>query len=89
MIGIVSCWAVSALMWAIFYCIPISDVWSLDAALGNRCPPKTSFLAFTGASNVATDIAILVLPIIVLRHLALPMKKKIGVGIVLATGLCM
>lgn len=86
MIGIVVCWAVSAFIWSIFYCIPISDIWSLEAALGDRCPPKMSFLAFTGASNVVTDIAILALPMVVLRHLNLPTKKKIGVAIILATG---
>ena len=86
MIGIVVSWAVSALIWSIFYCIPISDFWSLESALGNRCPPKMSFLAFTGASNVVTDLAILALPMVVLRHLKLPTKKKIGVAIILATG---
>jgi len=86
MMGIVVCWAVSAFIWSILYCIPISDFWSLEAALGDRCPPKISFLAFTGASNVVTDLAILALPIVVLRHLNLPTKKKIGVAIILATG---
>ena len=86
MIGIVVCWTVSALTWSIFYCIPITNFWSLEAGLENRCPPKVSFLAFTGASNIATDLAILALPIVVLRHLRLPTKRKIGVAIILLTG---
>ena len=86
MIGIVASWAVSTLIWSIFYCIPISDYWTLESALEGRCPPKLSFLAFTGASNLTTDLAILALPILVLRHLGLPTRKKIGVAIVLATG---
>ena len=84
--GIVVCWTVTALVWAIFYCNPISDFWNLEAALANRCPAKVSFLIYTGAFNVATDLAILVLPILMLRHVTLPIKKKFGVAIVLATG---
>jgi hypothetical protein len=86
LIGIVAGWTLTTLLWSIFYCNPVSDFWDLEAALAKRCGAKISFLAFTGASNVGTDLAILVLPILMLRHITLPIKKKIGIVIVLATG---
>jgi hypothetical protein len=86
LIGIVAGWTLTTLLWSIFYCNTVSDFWDLEAALAKRCGPKISFLVFTGSSNVGTDLAILVLPILMLRHITLPIKKKIGIVIVLATG---
>jgi hypothetical protein len=86
LVGIVACWTLTTLVWSIVYCIPVSDFWDLKAALAGKCPVKMSFIAFTGTSNVITDLAILILPILMLWHVTLPAKTKIGVAIVLATG---
>ncbi len=51
-----------------------------------NCDPQISYVAFTAAMNVSTDLAILVFPMIMLRRIVLPTKQKVAVGLILATG---
>ena len=84
--GLVVCSSVVSLIWSICSCLPVQDSWSLAALVTGKCPLNTNFIIYTGAMNVATDVAILVLPMIMLRHVAISKKKKIGVILMLATG---
>ncbi|KAL8895375.1 MAG: hypothetical protein Q9192_003675 [Flavoplaca navasiana] len=61
----------------IFQCIPVSYMWTRQGSA--RCINEQAFLYFAQAYMVATDVAILSLPIPVIWHLRVRRSKKIGV----------
>ena len=61
--------------WA-FICFPISDMW--DPAQQTVCDRDTIVNIATPIPWVATDFAILIAPIPVIKNLQLPKKKRIG-----------
>ncbi|KAI4272273.1 MAG: hypothetical protein LQ337_005394 [Flavoplaca oasis] len=61
----------------IFQCIPVSYMWTREGSA--RCINEQAFLYFAQAYMVATDVAILSLPIPVVWHLRVRRSKKIGV----------
>jgi hypothetical protein len=88
-----ACWIVFAVVvgygiWsvvsAIFMCTPVPYFW--DKTLNGYCLPEQPVWFGNAAMNIATDIAILVLPTPALSALKLPKKQKIGLMMVLALG---
>ncbi|KAF4635192.1 hypothetical protein G7Y89_g2901 [Cudoniella acicularis] len=67
-----------------YICTPMRFYW--DSTIPGKCIDLNSNFLATAAFNVATDIALLLLPIWLLRPLCLPTKQKICVIIVLMTG---
>lgn len=65
-------------------CTPVPYFW--DKTLHGYCLPEQPVWIGNAAMNIATDIAILVLPIPALSALQLPKKQKIGLMMVLALG---
>ncbi|OTB15682.1 hypothetical protein K445DRAFT_317967 [Daldinia sp. EC12] len=71
---LIGCWSMSQIAVGIFICDPVSGFWekSTGSCIGNY--PQWYINA---AGNIATDIAIFVLPLPVLRHLHLPKAQKL------------
>ncbi|KAL1845105.1 hypothetical protein VTK73DRAFT_1122 [Phialemonium thermophilum] len=72
---IIGCWSLSQLLVAIFNCNPIPRFW--DMSLKGTCIPNLPFWYINAAGNIATDVAIFVLPIPVLGSLQLRRPQKL------------
>ncbi|KAH7009474.1 hypothetical protein B0J12DRAFT_587225 [Macrophomina phaseolina] len=68
----------------LFFCRPIHKLW--DYTVPGHCINMGAAFLSTAAVNTATDISLLLLPIWLLWGLHLPVKKKIGVVLVLMAG---
>ncbi|KAH8728278.1 hypothetical protein GQ44DRAFT_702086 [Phaeosphaeriaceae sp. PMI808] len=66
-------------------CQPIEKYWDFSITTGS-CINLTAFFLATACINAATDLALLVLPIFILKDLRLPARKKLGVALLLMTG---
>jgi hypothetical protein len=69
----------------VYACRPMEKYWDLTIT-GGSCVDGSKIPVFSGVMNTVTDVAILILPILILRSSRLPKKQKIGVIIVLMTG---
>ncbi|KAF2222000.1 hypothetical protein BDZ85DRAFT_185945, partial [Elsinoe ampelina] len=68
----------------IFLCTPIKSYWTLSIA--GKCLSRPAVWYSNAAINIATDIAIFVLPMPALYHLHLPMKQKLALMAIFALG---
>ncbi|KAH8652703.1 hypothetical protein BGZ60DRAFT_420066 [Tricladium varicosporioides] len=75
---------VAGLLSPLYICTPIRSYW--DFSVVGKCWNINAFFVALSAINVATDIAMLLLPIWLLRPLHVPKRQKIGVTIVLMMG---
>lgn len=69
----------------IFICTPREKLWNPTIQHGH-CLDITAHFKSTGVFNVITNFAILILPIRSVWKLQLPLKKKIGICTIFATG---
>jgi hypothetical protein len=69
----------------LFTCKPIAKVWDLTITSGS-CYSGAKILAVHGGLSIATDIAMLVLPITMLWKLQLPRRRKVAVAALFMTG---
>ncbi len=74
-LAVIGCWCVSQLLITIFTCQPVSGFW--DKSVQARCIPNLPFWYINAAGNIATDIAIFVLPLPVIRGLKLARPQKL------------
>ena len=70
----------------LFACRPIARYWDFTITYGS-CINWTIVYFTNGAVNTATDIAILALPIAMLRRLHIPRMQKIGLIAIFMTGI--
>ncbi|KAF2202989.1 integral membrane protein [Delitschia confertaspora ATCC 74209] len=68
----------------IFACWPREKIW--NPHIPGRCISTNASIIVTSAINIISDVTILLLPLIGIKKLHLPAKKKIMVGAVFATG---
>ena len=68
----------------IFACTPRQASW--DPMIQGRCINVFSLLVASSALNVVSDVAILLLPIICTWRLVLPLRRKLAIYVVFATG---
>jgi hypothetical protein len=69
----------------IFPCRPVSKNW--DARItGGTCINRAAIYTATAAVNIATDLALLTLPIPMIVHLRMPSVQKIGLIFIFAVG---
>ncbi|RYO95354.1 hypothetical protein DL762_000096 [Monosporascus cannonballus] len=77
------CWIVWQISWpvAIFQCKPVSAAWGEpgDCTSGQTVILNVSY--FVSAANIFTDIGTTLVPIFLLRHLQMPKKKFLTMGI--------
>ncbi|KAI2782492.1 hypothetical protein F4815DRAFT_43507 [Daldinia loculata] len=71
---LIGCWSMSQIAVGIFICDPVSGFWEKSAG---SCIGNYPQWYINAAGNIATDIAIFVLPLPVLRHLHLPKAQRL------------
>jgi hypothetical protein len=68
-------WSVSQVFLAAFACMPVSAFWDTTAS-GAKCLPTLPLLYSNAAGNIATEVAVLALPLPVLGSLNLPRSQR-------------
>ncbi|TDZ15814.1 hypothetical protein Cob_v011292 [Colletotrichum orbiculare MAFF 240422] len=68
-------------------CQPFSDNWRIKPLPGPECTFRPQNFWMLLWLNVVTDAALLAIPIPILWHLRVPLRRKIGVGILLSSGI--
>lgn len=68
----------------IFACWPREKIWSPH--IPGKCISTNASIIATSAINVISDVTILLLPIHRIFQLHIPLRKKVGVGAIFATG---
>lgn len=71
---IIMLWAISQLLVVIFNCSPVQKFWETD--LAGTCVPNLPFWYINAAGNIASDLAIFIMPLPVLNRLQLRKKQK-------------
>jgi hypothetical protein len=88
-----ACWATLAIIGAygiytmlsnILNCIPVSAFWSPTPDM--RCIDKKFLWFFNASFNILTDLAILILPMPIIKSLKLPIRQKVGLMMILGLG---
>ena len=69
----------------VFQCNPVPKAW--DASIKGSCINTNINLIVTGATNVLSDILILLLPLWTIWHLKLPFQKKLSVSAAFTAGI--
>ncbi|KAI1381886.1 hypothetical protein F4677DRAFT_439693 [Hypoxylon crocopeplum] len=72
---IIGCWSLSQIIIGIFICDPVSGFW--EKSTDPKCIPNYPQWYINAAGNIATDIAIFVLPLPALVHLHLPKAQRL------------
>ncbi|EDU48056.1 conserved hypothetical protein [Pyrenophora tritici-repentis Pt-1C-BFP] len=78
-------YSVPAAFGFLWVCQPIAKYWDFSITTGS-CIDLNAFFLATACINAATDLALLVLPLFIIKDLRLPMKRKIGPALLLMTG---
>ncbi|KAI1843182.1 hypothetical protein JX265_009922 [Neoarthrinium moseri] len=73
--AVVGAWSLSQVFVGIFICQPIAKFW--NDSLDGHCIPNLPQWYVNAAGNIATDVAVFVLPLPVLGHLHLPKQQKL------------
>lgn len=74
-IVLVGAWATAQILIAAFQCLPVEGFW--DSTVKAQCIPTQPQWYVNAAGNIATDVAVLVLPLPIFWHLSLPRKQKL------------
>ncbi len=82
--AVVGSWSLAQVVIAIFICRPVAGFW--DKSLNPRCIPVPLEWYINSAGNIATDIAVFVLPMPILSHLALPRAEKLVLVCIFSLG---
>jgi hypothetical protein len=69
----------------VFNCQPIAKNWDITITDG-KCINVAKILMTHGSLNIVTDIAMLVLPITLVRKLKMSMKQKVALAALFMTG---
>ncbi|KAI4184575.1 MAG: hypothetical protein L6R41_004650 [Letrouitia leprolyta] len=86
---VLAVWSLITVLLAIFGCHPIEANWNAKLYMDPKthCHPKVyNVVNYHGFCNIITGFALLFLPLPMLWRLQMDRKKKLGVGLVLATG---
>jgi len=76
---------IAAVFGSTFTCTPIAYFW--DSSIpGGSCVNKMKLYFAYAAINIFTDLTLLFLPALILRHLMMPKSQKMIVRIILAFG---
>lgn len=74
-IVIVGAWGLSQVLIGILMCRPIQGFW--DPSVEASCIPNQPQFYINAAGNIATDVAVFLLPMPVIKHLNLPKTQKL------------
>ncbi|CAA9960528.1 hypothetical protein PTMSG1_03930 [Pyrenophora teres f. maculata] len=78
-------YSVPAAFGFLWVCQPIAKYWDFSITTGS-CINLSAFFLATACINAGTDLALLVLPLFIIKDLRLPVKRKIGAALLLMTG---
>lgn len=84
LISIVCMYGIAVSIASLCSCLPVQSFWIEE--LPGKCINLMIFWYFNSSFNVATDIAVVVLPLYVLKDLRLPRRQKWAVMGVFAIG---
>ena len=84
--AIIAGYGFASLLTALFRCHPVGAAWSSPAKGSASCLSIVKLQVAVGWINIATDVALMVLPMPVLWRLNMPWQKKAGVAVLFATG---
>jgi hypothetical protein len=85
MIGIVITYGISALLTSIFMCTPIRFFWDRSIK-GGRCMNMQVLWLSNAIFDIATDIAILLLPMPTIWSLNMPVRQRMWLILVFVIG---
>lgn len=83
--AVVLLWAVEAVLASLLLCHPISANW--HRVPGGHCGDQVTIYFANGLLNLATDVAVIVLPLPYMYRLRMPKHTKVVLSIVLSLGL--
>ena len=83
--GLIAAYYSAAVLTTIFECTPIAKAY--EKSLPGHCIDSGTFFFTNAGFNIATDVAIMVLPIPVIKSLHLPNRQKVILSLVFAVGL--
>ncbi|KAB5566657.1 hypothetical protein GE09DRAFT_743293 [Coniochaeta sp. 2T2.1] len=72
---VVGAWGLTQVAVGIFICFPVAGFW--DLGVKARCIPNYPQFYVNAAGNIATDVAVLVMPFPLLKRLRLPRQQKV------------
>ena len=79
LIGVLSLFTIVNIITTGVQCNPQAAAWT-PALTAAHCADIQAHFVYTGLVNIATDLAMLVLPIPVIRRLQVPMNVKVGIA---------
>ncbi|KAF2183652.1 hypothetical protein K469DRAFT_505625, partial [Zopfia rhizophila CBS 207.26] len=85
LIGFVIAYGIMTFFSGIFTCSPVEYFWD-KTILGGTCVDQTKLYYANAGLNIASDLALLFLPLLLLRHLMLPLLQKLVITVILAFG---
>ncbi|KXJ94979.1 hypothetical protein Micbo1qcDRAFT_200436 [Microdochium bolleyi] len=85
LLGCALIWIIIRTFLGIFHCIPVQAYW--DSSAGGFCAVEdTKFFFGSILVHVLMDVAIILLPIIPIKHLSLPTRQKVAIAVVFMFG---
>lgn len=90
-------YSIQAIMWlngiyyivtffaGVFTCVPRRKIW--EPTIPGHCLNTVNWFVASGLVNVASDVAILMIPIFCISMLQMPLKRKICISVVFAIGI--
>ena len=69
----------------IFQCTPVQKAWK--PSLPGKCLNSEINYIVTSGINILSDVSILILPLWAIRHLQVPLSRKLGVAAIFAAGI--
>lgn len=82
--AIVTAWYIAIQITAIFQCLPIHYYWRRVGQ--GHCIQTTNFYIILASLNLATDVAVLILPIPFIWHLQVRKSKKLSLSVIFLLG---
>lgn len=79
-LGIYGCWAFFG---SVFMCVPVPFFWGVGEG---HCLNKLAFWFSNASINIATDVAIIILPMPLIKGLQIPLRQKVILMFVFAFG---
>ena len=85
-LGLCLTWCVVMTVCVIFQCTPVEEAWNPLRTMEDKCTLFGSFLFGYEFTNMMLDVAIICLPIAVIRTLQLPPRQKWTLSIIFVLG---
>lgn len=83
-VAIVTMYYISYLLISTLECLPREKIW--NEAVPGTCINQEGNILGAGIANFLTDIGIFFVPLWAIWHLQMPLKQKLGAGLIFAVG---